>query len=113
MFEGMIQLIEGHVTYGPAMKDAARDQAQLILDYHTHGGPTGYCVAITKKRDGLLMTPADGGRQGELVHIKGVGKEESDCMPLMSAFARKLTEHYKLEHLPLIHLNGRPCTESE
>ena len=108
MFEQMIQLIEAHAAYGPAMKKAAEEQAQLVLDYHTHGGPSGYCVSITRKSDAPFSIMRTPGSPTELVHIKGVGEAESQCHPLMSALGRELKEHYQLEHLPVITLNGQP-----
>ena len=100
MFEEMIQLIERHASYGSAMREAAEGQVQLVLNYHTHGEPTGYCVSIAKKKDSILMTAKDAGPQAELVHIKGVGKEESQCFPLMSAFGRELQAQYSVEASP-------------
>ena len=113
MFEKMIQLIEQHASYGPAMREAAEGQVQLVLNYHTHGEPTGYCVSVTKKKDSLLMTAKDAEPQAELVHIKGVGKEESQCFSLMSALGRELQEQYQLKHPPLVYLNGKPHKAAE
>ena len=111
MFENMIQLIEQHASYGPAMREVAEGQHQLVLNYHTHGGPTGYCVSIAKKRDSILTTARDSGSSAELVHIKGVGEEESQCIPLMSALGRELQQKYQLNHPPLVYLNGKPFSE--
>ncbi len=108
MFEKMIQLIERHASYGPAMREAAEGQVQIVLNYHTHGEPTGYCVSVTKKKDSILTTARDAGPQTELIHIKGVGKEESQCFLLMSAFGRELQAQYQLKHPPLVYLNGKP-----
>ena len=85
MFETMIQLIEGHANYGPAMQDAARGQEQIILDYHTHGRGTGYCVSIAKKKRTSLKILGQAEPLVELVHIKGVGEEEAQCDELMGA----------------------------
>ena len=113
MFEKMIQLIEQHASYGPAMREVAEGQVQLVLNYHTHGEPTGYCVSIARKKDSILTTASDAGSQAELVHIKGVGKEESQCFPLMSALGREIQEQYQLKHPPLVYLNGKPYKAPE
>ena len=113
MFEKMIELIEGHASYGPAMKAAALGQAQLIVNYHTHGEPTGYCVSIAKKKDTSLKILGQAEPLVELVHIKGVGQEESECHSLMSALGRELKEHYQMERFPLIYLNGQPQKHPE
>ncbi len=54
------------------MKAAALGQAQLTLNYHTHGEPTGYCVSIAKKKDTSLKILGQAEPLVELVHIKGV-----------------------------------------
>jgi hypothetical protein len=106
MFERMIELIEAHATYGPAMKDAAAAGAQIILDYHTHGPGTGYCVSIAKKK-GLPMLGQPQPLQ-ELVHIRGVGQDPTQCQALMSALGQELVAHYQLKQTPLIYLNRKP-----
>jgi hypothetical protein len=93
MFEQMIELIEGHASYGPAMKEAARGKEPLILDYHTHGRGTGYCVSIAKKKHNPLRI---------------LGEDEAQCDELMGAFGRELAQHYQLQAPPLIYLNGKP-----
>jgi hypothetical protein len=108
MFEKMIQLIEAHATYGPAMTEAAHANAQIILDYHTHGRGTGYCVSIAKKKHTPLRILGQAEPLIELVHIKGVGEEEAQCDELMGAFGRELAQHYQLQGTPLIYLNGKP-----
>ncbi len=108
MFERMIQLIEGHASYGPAMKEAALGKLQLILDYHTHGRGTGYCVSIAKKKSSPLRILGQAEPLLELVHIKGVGEDESQCDDLMGTLGRELVQHYQLELPPLVYLNGQP-----
>ena len=108
MFEKMIQLIEGHASYGPAMKEAANGSEQLILDYHTHGRGTGYCVSIAKKKRNPLRILGQAEPLLELVHIKGVGEDEVQCDELMGSFGRELVDHYRLQVPPLVYLNGKP-----
>ena len=108
MFEQMIELIEGHASYGPAMKDAVRAKEPLVLDYHTHGRGTGYCVSIAKKKHTPLRILGQAEPLVELVHIKGVGEVEGQCDELMGALGRELTLHYQLQAPPLVYLNGKP-----
>ena len=108
MFEKMIQLIEGHASYGPAMKEAANGKEQIILDYHTHGRGTGYCESIAKKKRNTLRILGQAEPLLELVHIKGVGEDEAQCDELMGSFGRELVPHYQLHAPPLVYLNGKP-----
>jgi hypothetical protein len=108
MFERMIQLIDGHASYGPAMKGAAQGREPLILDYHTHGRGTGYCVSIAKVKHTPLRILGQAEPLVELVHIKGVGEDESQCAELMDALGRELSQHYQLQVPPLVYLNGKP-----
>ena len=108
MFENMIEMIEKHERYGPAMQDAAGKQLKLILNYHTHGGPQGFCVQIAHKEENPLAFIGQSNDLQELVHIKGIGQTESQCQMLMGAFAQELKVHYKLEHEPVIYLNSKP-----
>ncbi len=108
MFEGMIGLIEKHATYGPAMKDAAAAGEQIILDYHTHGRGTGYCVRIAKKKHNPLRILGQAEPLVELVHIRGVGETEAQCDEMMAAFGSELVRHYQLPAAPLVYLNGKP-----
>jgi hypothetical protein len=108
MFERMIELIETHASYGPAMKEAARGTEPLILDYHTHGRGTGYCVSIAKKKHNPLRILGQAEPLLELVHIKGVGEDEAQCDELMGALGGELVLHYQLQQPPLVYLNGKP-----
>ena len=108
MLEKIIQLIEGHASYGPAMKEGALGKEPLILDYHTHGRGTGYCVAIAKKKRNPLRILGQAEPLVELVHIKGVGQDEAQCDLMMADFGRELAQHYHLQVPPLIYLNGKP-----
>ena len=108
MFEKLIELIEGHASYGPAMRQAALGQEQIILDYHTHGRGTGYCVSIAKRKRTPLRILGQAEPLVELVHIKGVGETEAQCDLLMGALGGELVQHYQLQGPPLIYLNGTP-----
>jgi len=112
MFDGIISQIEAHEKYGPAVREAAGAQSALILNYHTHGGPSGYCVSICRRKPGGLPVFGQAEEVEELAHIRGVGRTAQEGLPLMDAFARELQEHYKLQASPQIRLDGRPAGPS-
>jgi hypothetical protein len=104
-FDALIEKIRAHPTYGPAVADVAARKASLILNYHTHGPGHGYCVSLAE----LTGLPVFGQppQLKELAHIRGVAREESQCLPLMNLFAQRLQRAYQMETLPSIALNGR------
>lgn len=112
MFESLIQKIEEHPRYGPAMGRALTGKLPLVLDYHTHTAADDYCVSICSKTGPPIELLGMGGDLGELVHIRAFGKTEAECLPLTTSLARALHEHYGLDDLPEIYLNGRPMPES-
>ncbi|MBI4243424.1 MAG: hypothetical protein HY606_04975 [Planctomycetes bacterium] len=108
MFENIIEKIQTHPRYGPAIAENAQNKAPFVLNYHSHGPGQPYCVSIaTYERKGL---PIVGQKQvlKELAHIKGVGANESQCHFLMSKLGSKLQGFCKLDKLPEIYLNGVP-----
>jgi len=113
MFQPLIQKILEHDSYGPAMAEAVEKKAPLVLDYHNHGPDSGYCVSICEPSPLALELgrpgSADSGLR-ELVHIRGFGQTEEQCVPLSGAFGKALEEHYGLDHPPEIYLNGKPLT---
>lgn len=114
MFEKLIQLITTHASYGPAMADAVKAQLPLILNYHTHGPDQDYCVSISaKEHDPLQFFEPKKTSLQELVHIRGFGPGENDCIPLCTKLGRELIEHFGLENPPEIYLNGDPFPESK
>ncbi len=114
MFQPLIDKILEHPSYGPAMAQAVETKSLLVLNYHNHGPDTAYCVSICKKTLPLLnlgsMDPKDIGPSGleELVHIRGFGQTEDQCVPLSGGFGLALQEHYALNSAPTIYLNGHP-----
>ena len=113
MLESLIQKIVDHEKYGPAMEGAVSRKQPLVLNYHTHTDQDDYCVSICSKTDEPIAILDTGqGSLEELVHIRGFGKTEADCLPLTSTLGRALHEHYDLDDLPEIYLNGRPLPES-
>lgn len=109
MFERLIELIEGHESYAPAMKRAVLQQLPIVLNYHTHSGEDSYCVSICSKMGFpvAFFEEMEGGLE-ELVHVREFGKTEADCVPLTSQLSGELMAHYKLEQAPEIFLNGKP-----
>ena len=111
-FAKLMARLEEHPKYGPAMRDAVARNLPLILNYHTHGGPSGYCVSIAAKTTdfspfvGPFTDDADPSK--ELAHIRKVGRTESECETILAAFAEALRERFGLREIPAYHLNGRP-----
>ncbi len=113
MIESLIQKIEDHPRYGPAMAGAVTGKLALVLNYHTHTETDDYCVSICSKTEHPIEILDSGeGNLEELVHIRAFGKTEAECLPLTTTLARALHEHYGLDDLPKIYLNGEPLPES-
>jgi hypothetical protein len=113
MYEQLIELIEQHQNYGPAVRDAASRKARLVLNYHTHGPGTGFCVSICMQQTAVLPVFGQALPMEELAHIRGIGKTEEQCLPLMQPLAEQLSNYYGLEVAPEIYLNGNPVEESD
>ena len=114
MFERLIEMVTKHESYGRAMAGAVKAKLPLVLNYHTHGPDTDYCVSIAKKvQDPLEFFEPKKTSLEELVHIRGFGEQEEDCIPLCATLGRELIEHYGLEDAPEIYLNGEPIPESK
>ena len=113
MFEAFIQKIVDHSKYGPAMQGALAANAPLVLNYHSHLGESSYCVSICARGHNPVKL-LDTGEETleELVHIRGFGKSEADCLPLTKAFSEALCKHYKIETPPDVYLNGKPLPAS-
>jgi hypothetical protein len=109
-FDEAIRRIREHPTYASLMQAAAQAQEQLILNYHTHGPGHGYCASICVEEGGVGALNFGGGLR-ELVHLRGVGRAEEDCDPLMDAFASALVRHYRLQRRPVTWLGGAPRPE--
>ena len=106
-FDVAIERIREHPVYSVNMQAASQAQQQLILDYHTHGPGHGYCASICV-REALVPGLDVGSDVRELVHLRGIGREEVECEGLMAAFAERLVQHYALEREPIVWLNGAP-----
>ena len=113
MFEDLVQKIAEHSKYGPAMQGAMAGNAPLVLNYHNHLGESSYCVSIcAREHNAVKLLDTGGETLEELVHIRGFGKGEADCLPLTEAFSEALCKHYKIERPPDIYLNGKPLPAS-
>ncbi len=106
-FALVIERIEQHPRYSMLMRNAVAAQEQLVLNYHTHGAGQPYCVAVGVY-DGAIAQLGILGEFREVAHIRGVGREEAECEPLMGLFGALLQQHYELQKTPLIYLGGQP-----
>jgi hypothetical protein len=110
-FDAVIERIEAHESYGPALRRAVEQGRHLALNYHTHGPEQGYCASVcalqgeTLDLGGLMRLGAD---LSELAHIRGVGRSAQECGPRMAVFASLLRARYRLRRDPEIYLDGRP-----
>jgi hypothetical protein len=105
----LIGKIEAHDKYGPAMRRAAEAKKPIILDYHTHGPGQPYCLSIKTKKGGLPVV-GQAPQLEELAHIRGIGRDEAEGIPMMGILGEQLQAHYNLDSLPLLYLNGKPTT---
>jgi len=113
MNESLIQKIEDHPKYGPAMVGAVTGKLALVLNYHTHTDTDDFCVSIcSKTKPPIEILDLGGGTLEELVHIRAFGKTEAECLPLTTTLARAIRDHYGLDDLPEIYLNGNPIPKS-
>ena len=108
MFQELIQKIEAHPSYAPSLRQAVAEKAALVLNYHTHGAGQPFCVAICQKSPILMPILEQAEPLTELVHIKGVGQTEDQCLQLMQPLRDELVEQYQIEAPIHIYLNGRP-----
>ena|SRR5690349_19303624 len=106
-FDHAIDKIRAHASYGPKLERAAKDQRELILNFHTHGPGQGYCASICTLDGGVPLIGLPG-ELVELAHLRGVARTLEECDPFMDAFAERLIERYGLEHRPITWLDGKP-----
>lgn len=103
-----MEKLEAHPRYGPAMREAIEAKEELVLNYHHHGDPTSWCVAICARTPSPVSMLNLGGEMRELAHVTGLGGEAEACGPLMGTLAEELVEHYSLQALPTIYRQGEP-----
>ena len=106
-FDLAIDKIRTHASYGPKLERAAKDQRELVLNFHTHGPGQGYCASICVL-DGAVPLIGLPGELVELCHLRGVARELDECDPFMDAFAQRLVERYALTHRPITWVDGKP-----
>jgi hypothetical protein len=104
-FELVLERIEQHPRYKVLLDNAVAAQERLVLNYHTHGTGQPYCVSVGVY-DGAIAMLGLTGEYREIAHIRGVGRDESECQPLMSVFAALLQQRFELRAVPRIELNG-------
>jgi len=109
MFSTLIEKIEEHATYGPALKNAAAEQRPMVLNFHRHQGNDRFCVSIcTVELSPIKVLVSEKDALEELVHIEGMAESEEDYGPLCAAFSNALCEHYDLEQPFELYFNGEP-----
>lgn len=106
-FERILDKLEEHATYGPAMKTSRARGDRWILNYHSHGAGQPFCVSICFREEKLavfgLPAPLE-----ELAHIRSFGPDEEMCVPMSTAFGKRLVARYPGAAEPLIFLQGEP-----
>lgn len=107
LFDQVIDLIERHPSYSRNVSQAVVERRRLILNYHTHGGESGYCVSVCVRESTLPLLEQHAGLK-ELAHIRNIARRAEDCEPAMAAFAARLVFHYRLAEEPLIYFDGAP-----
>jgi len=108
MFESLVQKIAAHARYGPAVADAVARKASLVLNYHSHGAPTDFCVSVCARQPVLLQIVGQEEPLLELAHIKSFGRTPEECEPLCAELGTALQAHYRLEQPPAVYFEGRP-----
>ncbi|MEO6708436.1 MAG: hypothetical protein ABIP42_02610 [Planctomycetota bacterium] len=106
-FDVAIDKIRAHASYGRKLADAAQEQRELILNFHTHGPGQGYCTSICVLEGGVPLIGLPG-ELTELVHLRAIARTLEECDPFMEAFADKLVERYALTHRPITWVDGNP-----
>ena len=112
MFEELMEKLEAHPRYGPAMHEAVKAKEELVLNYHHHGDPSSWCVAICARAASPVAMLNLGGEMRELAHVTGLGGDAESCWPLMSNLAEELVVQYSLTTQPVIYRQGEPFEET-
>ncbi|MFT5291380.1 MAG: putative YphP/YqiW family bacilliredoxin [Planctomycetota bacterium] len=113
MYKTLIQKIEEHETYGPALRSASEKKTPMVLHIHAHQPDAPWCVAVLAERPMLLDLVGGGGSSGEeLVHIAGFAPNQSEGKTRAGEFAAALKDHYSLDDLPRIDVEDPPAGEA-
>ena len=106
VINAILDQVKIHPQYNKSIEDAVSSDLEISLNYHTHPDEDPYCVSILSEKIDLLTLTENKKSFVELAHIRGIGKSEEDCIPLMSYLGKKLKEVYLLKKLPDVYLNG-------
>jgi len=106
VINSILDKVKIHPEYNKSIEDAVSSHLDISLNYHTHPDEDSYCVSILSEKIDLLTLSENKQSFIELAHIRGIGKSEEDCIPLMSYLGKKLKEVYLLKKLPDVYLNG-------
>ena len=106
VINSILDQVKVHPQYNKSIEDAVSSDLEISLNYHTHPDEVSYCVSILSEKIDLLNLTENKKSFVELAHIRGIGKSEDDCIPLMSYLGKKLKEVYLLKKLPSVYLNG-------
>ena len=106
VINSILDQVKIHPQYNQSIEDAVSSDLEISLNYHTHPDEDSYCVSILSDKIDLLTLTENKKSFVELAHIRGIGKSEEDCIPLMSYLGKRLKEVYLLKKLPDVYLNG-------
>ena len=106
VINSILDQVKIHPQYNKSIEDAVSSDLEISLNYHTHPDEDPYCVSILSEKIDLLTLTENKKSFVELAHIRGIGKAEEDCIPLMSYLGKKLKEVYLLKKLPDVYLKG-------
>lgn len=105
--EHILDKLEEHAGYGPAMKASHARGDRWILNYHSHGAGQPFCISICWRQEKLavfgLPAPLE-----ELAHIRAFGQTAEQCVPMSKTFGEHLLERYPGAREPLIFFQGEP-----
>ena len=105
IINSILDQVKIHPQYNQSIEDAVSSDLDISLNYHTHPDEDSYCVSILSEKIDLLSLSENKQSFVEMAHIRGIGKSEEDCIPLMTYLGKKLKEVYLLTKLPDVYLN--------
>ena len=106
VINSIIDKLKIHPQYNRSIEDAVSSDLDISLNYHTHPDEDSYCVSILSEKIDLVVLSENKQSFVEMAHIRGIGKSEEDCIPLMTYLGKKLKEVYIFKKLPDVYLNG-------